>query len=204
MIASVSGTVAGVGPDTAIVEIGGIGLALSCTPSTLAGLRVGERASLATALVVRETELTLYGFVDAEEREVFEALQTAAGVGPRLAQAVLAVHHPDEVRRAVATEDLNALCKVPGIGKKGAARIVLDLKDRLGPPTGAGGSGTVISLPAARVPDWEDQLRGALSGLGYTGREIDNAVTAVAEQAADGERSVPALLRSALTALRPA
>jgi Holliday junction DNA helicase RuvA len=204
MIASVSGTVAGVGPDTAIVEIGGIGLALSCTPSTLAGLRVGERASLSTALVVRETELTLYGFVDAEEREVFEALQTAAGVGPRLAQAVLAVHRPDDVRRAVATEDLNALCKVPGIGKKGAARIVLDLKDRLGAPSGAGVSGTVISLPAARVPDWEDQLRGALSGLGYTGREIDNAVTAVTEQAADGERSVPALLRSALTALRPA
>ncbi len=92
----------------------------------------GSTAALATALVVRETELTLYGFMDADEREVFEALQTAAGVGPRLAQAVLAVHRPDDVRRAVATEDLTALCKVPGIGKKGAARIVLDLKDRLG------------------------------------------------------------------------
>lgn len=204
MIASVSGTVAGVGPDTAIVEIGGVGLALSCTPNTLAGLRVGEKAALSTALVVRETELTLYGFVDAEEREVFEALQTAAGVGPRLAQAVLAVHRPDDVRRAVATEDLNALCKVPGIGKKGAARIVLDLKDRLGAPSGAGVSGTVISLPAARVPNWEDQLRGALGGLGYSAREIDDALTAVAEQAEGGEDSVPALLRSALTALRPA
>src|SRR3954466_15255704 len=138
MIASVSGKVAAVGSDVAIVEIGGVGLALSCTPSTLAGLRVGEHAALATALVVRETELTLYGFVDAEEREVFEALQTAAGVGPRLAQAVLAVHRPDEIRRAGATEDLTALTKVPGIGKKGAQRIVLDLKDRLGPPLGAG------------------------------------------------------------------
>ena len=91
MIASVSGKVAAVGPDVAIVEIGGVGLALSCTPSTLATLRVGEPAALSTALVVRETELTLYGFIDADEREVFEALQTAAGVGPRLAQAVLAV-----------------------------------------------------------------------------------------------------------------
>jgi Holliday junction DNA helicase RuvA len=204
MIASVSGKVAAVGPDVAIVEIGGIGLALSCTPSTLAGLRVGESAELSTALVVRETELTLYGFVDADEREVFEALQTAAGVGPRLAQAVLAVHRPDDVRRAVATEDLNALCKVPGIGKKGAARIVLDLKDRLGPPSGSGVSGTVISLPSARVPAWEDQLRGALAGLGYSGREVDDALAAVAVQAAEGERSVQVLLRSALTALRPA
>jgi Holliday junction DNA helicase RuvA len=202
MIASVAGKVAAVGPDVVIVEIGGVGLALSCTPSTLAGLRVGEHASLSTALVVRETELTLYGFVDAEEREVFEALQTAAGVGPRLAQAVLAVHRPDDVRRAVFTEDLTALCKVPGIGKKGAARIVLDLKDRLGPPTGS--SPSVIRLPAAREPVWEEQLRGALAGLGYSGREVDDALAAVADEAAEGEASVSALLRSALTALRPA
>ena len=204
MIASVSGKVAAVGPDVAIVEIGGVGLALSCTPSTLAGLRVGEQAALSTALVVRETELTLYGFVDADEREVFEALQTAAGVGPRLAQAVLAVHRPDDVRRAVATEDLNALCKVPGIGKKGAARIVLDLKDRLGSPSGAGVSGKVISLPSARVSAWEGQLRGALTGLGYSGREVDEALAAVSMQASEGEQSVQVLLRSALTALRPA
>jgi Holliday junction DNA helicase RuvA len=201
MIASVAGKVAAVGPDVVIVEIGGVGLALSCTPATLAGLRVGEHASLSTSLVVRETELTLYGFVDAEEREVFEALQTAAGVGPRLAQAVLAVHRPDDVRRAVFTEDLAALCKVSGIGKKGAARIVLDLKDRLGPPTG--GSSSVIHLPAAREPVWEEQLRGALAGLGYSGREVDDALAAVAEEAAEGDVSVSALLRSALTALRP-
>jgi Holliday junction DNA helicase RuvA len=202
MIASVAGKVAAVGPDIAIVEIGGVGLALSCTPSTLAGLRVGEHASLATSLVVRETELTLYGFVDAEEREVFEALQTAAGVGPRLAQAVLAVHRPDDVRRAVYTEDLNALCKVSGIGKKGAARIVLDLKDRLGPPHG--GNASPVSLPSAREPVWEEQLRSALAGLGYSGREVDEALTAVSEEAALGEVSVSVLLRSALTALRPA
>lgn len=204
MIASVSGKVAAVGPDVAIVEVGGVGLALSCTPSTLAGLRVGESAALSTALVVRETELTLYGFVDADERQIFEALQTAAGVGPRLAQAVLATWRPDDIRRAVATEDLTALCKVPGIGKKGAARIVLDLKDRLGAPSGAGVSATVLAFKGARPQTWEDQLRTALAGLGYSGREVDDAISAVAVLAADGEQSVPVLLRSALTALRPA
>lgn len=204
MIASVSGKVAAVGSDVAIVEVGGVGLALSCTPSTLATLRVGEPAALSTALVVRETELTLYGFMDADEREIFEALQTAAGVGPRLAQAVLAIYRPDDIRRAVATEDLTALCKVPGIGKKGAARIVLDLKDKLGAPSGAGVSATVLPFKGARPQSWEDQLRAALSGLGYGGREVDDAIAAVAVQAAEGEQSVPVLLRSALTALRPA
>jgi Holliday junction DNA helicase RuvA len=204
MIASVSGKVAAVGSDVAIVEVGGVGLALSCTPSTLATLRVGESAALSTALVVRETELTLYGFMDADEREVFEALQSAAGVGPRLAQAVLATYRPDDIRRAVATEDLTALCKVPGIGKKGAARIVLDLKDRLGAPSGAGVSATVLPFKGARPQSWEDQLRAALAGLGYGGREVDDAIAAVAVQAAKGEQSVPVLLRSALTALRPA
>jgi holliday junction DNA helicase RuvA len=204
MIASVSGKVAAVGPDVAIVEIGGVGLALSCTPSTLAGLRIGEPVAFSTALVVRETELTLYGFIDADEREVFEALQTAAGVGPRLAQAVLATHRPDDIRRAVATEDLTALCKVPGIGKKGAARIVLDLKDRLGAPSGAGVSATVLAFTGSRPQTWEDQLRAALAGLGYSGREVDDAIVMVAGQAAEGEQSVPVLLRSALTALRPA
>jgi Holliday junction DNA helicase RuvA len=204
MIASVSGKVAAVGADAAIVEVGGVGLALSCTPSTLASLRVGEPAALSTALVVRETELTLYGFVDADERETFEALQSAAGVGPRLAQAVLATYRPDDIRRAVATEDLTALCKVPGIGKKGAARIVLDLKDKLGAPSGAGVSATVLPFKGARAQSWEDQVRAALAGLGYGGREVDEAISAVAVQAAEGEQSVPVLLRSALTALRPA
>jgi Holliday junction DNA helicase RuvA len=204
MIASVSGKVAAVGHDAAIVEVGGVGLALSCTPQTLATLRVGEPAALSTALIVRETELTLYGFIDADEREIFEALQTAAGVGPRLAQAVLATYRPDDIRRAVATEDLTALCKVPGIGKKGAARIVLDLKDKLGAPSGAGVSATVLPFKGARQQSWEDQVRAALSGLGYGGREVDEAIATVAVLAAEGEQSVPVLLRSALTALRPA
>jgi holliday junction DNA helicase RuvA len=198
VIASVIGRVAAVMPDIAVIEVGGVGLAVSCAPATLAGLRVGEQASLATALVVRETELTLYGFADADEKEVFEALQTAAGVGPRLAQAVLAVHRPDDIRRAVATEDLTALTKVPGIGKKGAQRIVLDLKDRLGPPIGTG-TGTV---PVPRRVEWQEQLRAALMNLGYGLREVDEAVAAVEPTVSDSP-SVPTLLRQALSVLRP-
>lgn len=202
MIASVSGRVAAVAPDAAVIEVGGVGLAVSCAPATLAKLRVGEQAALATALVVRETELTLYGFADADEKEVFEALQTAAGVGPRLAQAVLAVHRPDAIRRAVATEDLTALTKVPGIGKKGAQRIVLDLKDRLGPPLGTG----TADVPAPRAEQWQDQLRAALTSLGYGLREADDAVAALEPTvtAPDAESpSVPTLLRQALALLRP-
>lgn len=212
MIASVAGRVASLGPDAVVVEVGGVGLAVQCAPATLARLRVGEPAALTTALVVRETELTLYGFADADEKEVFEALQTAAGVGPRLAQAVLAVHRPDDVRRAVALEDLTALTKVPGIGRKGAQRIVLDLRDRLGPPTGAS-----EPLPRPRrAAAWQDQVREALVGLGYPARDADGAVSAVAEAlaedaeaaasvptGADGGPSVPVLLRQALAVLRP-
>ncbi|MEJ7727522.1 MAG: Holliday junction branch migration protein RuvA, partial [Actinomycetes bacterium] len=106
MIAFVDGQVAALAPDGAVLVVGGVGLALQCTPGTLARLRVGERTRLATALVVREDSLTLYGFVDEDERTTFELLQTASGVGPRLAQAMLAVHAPDDLRRAVATEDL--------------------------------------------------------------------------------------------------
>lgn len=183
MIASVSGTVEALSPGSAVVDVGGVGILVWCTPSTLAGLRVGERARLATTLVVRETELTLYGFRDADERDVFEILQGAAGVGPRLAQAVLGVHSPDVVRRAVAEEDLATLTKVPGIGRKSAQRIVLDLRDRLGPPS-APVSPPRAAVPSAAVVDPRlgpagEQVRDALVGLGYSGREALEAVEAV-------------------------
>ena len=143
MIAHLRGTVAGVAPDGAVIEVGGVGMRVQCTPGTLATLRPGEQAQVATALVVREDSLTLYGFRSDDERNVFELLQTASGVGPRLALAMLAVHTPDALRRAVTAEDLDTLIMVPGIGKKGAQRIVLELKDRLGPP----GEGAAVALP---------------------------------------------------------
>ena len=198
MIAHVRGTVAALQPDSAVVEVGGVGVLVLCAPGTLAALRVGEEAMLATSLIVREDSLTLYGFADNDERSVFETLQTATGVGPKVAQAVLAVHGPDDVRRAVATDDVDALCLVPGIGKKGAQRIVIELKDRLGAPERVA-SRTARARPAA--PSWQIQLRDALLGLGYSMREADEGVLAVAP--ADGETvELPVLLREALAVLR--
>ena len=203
MIAFVAGRVAALAPDGAVVEVGGVGLSLQCTPATLAGLRVGEAARLPTSLVVREDSLTLYGFADEDERVVFELLQTASGVGPRLAQAMLAVHDPDELRRAVATEDLTALMQVPGIGRKGAQRIVLELKDRLGAVRSTSVAGR---LPSASPAPWRDQLHGALIGLGWSTREADDGVAAASPYAQEAgvagtAPDVAALLKVALRAL---
>ncbi|WP_069173277.1 Holliday junction branch migration protein RuvA [Streptomyces griseus] len=207
MIAFVSGPVAALTPSTAVVEVGGIGMAVQCAPGTLAGLRIGQEARLATSLVVREDSLTLYGFADDDERQVFELLQTASGVGPRLAQAMLATHSPDALRTAVATGDEKALTAVSGIGKKGAQKLLLELKDRLGEPVGtpAGRQG----VGAAVSSSWRDQLQAALIGLGYATREADEAVTAVAPQAeaaiaGGGQAPVPQLLRAALQTLNRA
>lgn len=203
MIAFVSGPVAALAPDTAVIEVGGIGMAVQCSPGTLAALRVGEPARLATSLVVREDSLTLYGFADDDERQVFELLQTASGVGPRLAQAMLAVHSPDGLRTAVATGDEKALTAVPGIGKKGAQRLLLELKDRLGAPVG--GAAAVRPAAAAGPASWREQLHAALIGLGYQPREAEEAVAAVAPQAeASAEPQVGALLRAALQTLNRA
>ncbi|RST17329.1 Holliday junction branch migration protein RuvA [Streptomyces sp. WAC05374] len=198
MIAFVSGPVAALAPTTAVIEVGGIGMAVQCTPDTLSALRVGQEARLATSLVVREDSLTLYGFADDDERQVFELLQTASGVGPRLAQAMLAVHRPDALRLAVATGDEKALTAVPGIGKKGAQKLLLELKDRLGEPLG--------SAPAVGAPvtaSWRDQLHAALIGLGYATREADEAVAAVTPQAeaAGGAPEIGRLLKAALQTL---
>ncbi|SDX62038.1 Holliday junction DNA helicase subunit RuvA [Modestobacter sp. DSM 44400] len=211
MIASISGRVAAVAPDGAVVEVGGIGLSVQCTPGTIARLQVGEQARLATSLVVREDSLTLYGFADDDERQLFELLQTANGVGPRLAQAVLAIHPPREVRRAVSMGDLKALMQVPGIGKKGAERLVLELRDRLGVTTSDtsldGGTALPAGLgPITAVAPWRDQLAAALLQLGWSNREADPVLTtldSVAEeqQAATGRVDVAVLLRQALQLL---
>ncbi|MEV4330067.1 Holliday junction branch migration protein RuvA [Streptomyces sp. NPDC049597] len=201
MIAFVSGTVAALTPTTAVIEVGGVGMAVQCTPNTLSELRIGQEARLATSLVVREDSLTLYGFADDDERQVFELLQTASGVGPRLAQAMLAVHTPDALRVAVTSGDEKALTAVPGIGKKGAQKLLLELKDRLGAPVG--------STPAVGAPvsqSWRDQLHAALIGLGYATREADEAVSAVAPQAESlgPAPEVGPLLRAALQTLNRA
>ncbi len=199
MIASVRGTVAAVGPDGAVVEVGGVGLAVSCSPGTIARLRVGETARLSTSLVVREDSLTLYGFADDDERALFELLQTANGVGPKLAQTMLAVHPPRELRRAIATSDLVALTAVPGIGRKGAERIVVELRDRIGAIDASSESdGAPVGITP--VAPWRDQLAHALAGLGFSGKEAGDAIDVVAADAGEAP-DVPALLRKSIQLL---
>lgn len=209
MIAFVSGTVAALAPTLAVVEVGGVGMAVHCTPNTIAGLRTGEPARLATSLVVREDSLTLYGFADDDERQVFELLQTASGVGPKLAQAMLGVHSPDALRIAVSVGDEKALMAVSGIGKKGAQKLLLDLKDKLGAPLGSSGMVGAQRAVASGPAPWSEQLSAALVGLGYAPRDADEAVSAVTPQAeaaiaAGGSAPVPQLLRAALQSLNRA
>ncbi|MFI2364946.1 Holliday junction branch migration protein RuvA [Promicromonospora sp. NPDC019610] len=203
MIASLTGTVAYVSLDRAVVDVGGVGYLVHATPATLAALRVGETAGVATSMVVREDSMTLYGFGDPDERDVFEVVQTVSGVGPRLALAMLAVHTPDALRRAVAGEDLAALTRVPGIGRKGAQRIVLELGDRLGPPSGTGVAEPAPSA-AAGATDHSERVVEALAGLGWPAKQADDAVAKVlAEAGADtvAADEVASTLRAALRVL---
>jgi Holliday junction DNA helicase RuvA len=196
MIASVRGVVTAIAPDSAVIEVGGVGLQVQCAPGTLTGLKAGVEARLATSMVVREDSLTLYGFADDDEKHVFELLQTASGVGPRLAQAVLAVHQPDTVRRAIAGGDLTTLTRVPGIGKKGAERLVLELRDKIGPmPIGDGAPAGVLTGA------WPEQVRQGVLALGWSAAQADQAVAAVAETIVDDVPPVPVLLRQAIRLL---
>lgn len=205
MIASLRGSVVTVGLDHVVVETGGVGLRLLCPPRVLADLRPGGTAALHTSLVVREDSLTLYGFSTSDERELFELLLGVSGIGPRLAMAMLAVLTPDEMRSAVANDDLATLTRVPGVGRKGAQRLVLELKDRmpaLAAPSDAPASAGAGSTSAA----WAEQVTAALLSLGWGARDASAAVDAVAPAAAqmiesDGGPDVPALLRTALRSL---
>ncbi|HET9518990.1 MAG TPA: Holliday junction branch migration protein RuvA [Actinoplanes sp.] len=196
MIASLRGVVLAITPDSAVIEVGGVGMQVQCAPNTLAALKAGVEARLATSLVVREDSLTLYGFADDDAKQLFELLQTASGVGPRVAQAVLAVHQPDAVRRAISGGDLNALTKVPGIGKKGAERLVLELRDKIGVvPIGPDGATGVLG------GDWQDQVRQGVIALGWSAAQADQAVGAVADTITGEVPPVPVLLRQAIRLL---
>ena len=204
MIAFVRGRVAQIDLSSAVVEVGGVGLQLMCTPRTLADLRHGQEATLPTSMVVREDSLTLFGFAEEDEKQTFEMLLTASGVGPKLAQAMLAVHAPDELRRAVASDDVKTLTTVPGIGQKGAQRIILELKDRIGSPVSPSASrGGAQAAPAAAA--WENQVQAGLVGLGWSAREADKAVASVTPHAETmPEPDVARLLRLALQTLSKA
>jgi holliday junction DNA helicase RuvA len=203
VIAHLEGTVAALTPDGAVIDVGGVGLRVSCTPDTLATLKPGEPGRVSTTLVVREESLTLFGFGSDDERDVFEMLQTATGVGPRLALAMLAVHSPDALRRAVAAEDLNALTMVPGIGKKGAQRIVLELAGKLGDPRDGGVAAPAVPARGAGS-SWRGQVITGLVNLGWSARDAELAVAAVeaeAREAGEPVPDVPGALRAALRRL---
>ena len=193
MIAAVRGDVLEIGLDHAVVEVGGVGLAVHATPATLARLRRGEQARMATSLVVREDSLTLFGFADAQERELFVLLQTVSGVGPRLALATLAVLDTDALRRALADGDATALTRVPGIGRKGAERMVLELRDKVVAPAPA-----PAALPAGGP---REQVVEALVGLGFPARPAEQAVDVVLAENGHAAGDASAVLRAALTHL---
>jgi len=207
MIASVRGRVLEVTTESAVLEVGGLGLAVQCTPSTLADLRRDDVATVHTSLVVREDSLTLYGFADADERSVFEVLQTVTGVGPRLAQAMLATLRPDALRRSVAMGDVSSLTQIPGVGKKGAQRLVLELKDKLGAPIDLRDAPMAQSATgAADQSAWRSQVHAALVGLGWNAREAESALDVVAEEHGEAAEAaeVGDLLRTALRSMTPA
>jgi Holliday junction DNA helicase RuvA len=197
VIASVRGTVATVGLDRVVVEVGGVGILLHTTPATAAGCRRGHELTLATTLVVREDSLTLFGFGSADERDVFETVQTVSGVGPRLALAMLSVMAPEDLRVALSTADVASLTKIPGIGRKSAERLVLELRDKVGAVGGGhAGSAAVGAVGGPR----RDQVTEALVGLGWSARQAVDAVGAVAPQAGE-DADVATLLRLALREL---
>ncbi len=176
MISSLRGDVAHVGLHSAILDIHGVGMLVHATPQTLAGLVPGQPALVHTSMIVREDSMTLYGFADAEQRTVFETLIGVSGVGPRLGLAVLAVHTPEAIRIAASSGDDKAFSKVPGIGPKGARRIVLELTDKLIPSGGSTDSPTAQS-------GWRSQVLLAMTGLGWSEKDADVAI----EQAVKNE-----------------
>lgn len=203
MISFARGVVVQAGADWLVVDLGAVGVRVQCTPATAATVHSGEHIELLTTMVVREDGWTLFGFLEADERDVFEKVQTVSGIGPRIALALLGTLSPDELRRAVAQSDEASLTKVPGIGRKGAQRLILELADRLGAPTGAVAATSVGSRTSA----WPDAVAAGLVSLGWSAKDADAAIAAldpalVAEADARGdEADVAALLKAALRGL---
>lgn len=193
MISRVRGQVLSIGLDRVVVEVGGVGLAITATPATLATLRTGSEATLETTLVVREDSLTLFGFADTQARELFGLLQTVSGIGPRIAMATLAVLDPDQLRAALADGNITVLTQVPGIGRKGAERLIVELRDKVGALAQTNAESVVAG----------GQVRGsvveALIGLGFPAKQAEQAVDGVLAE--NGAADTPTVLRTALATL---
>ena len=203
MIAFARGTVVEAVGDRVVLDIGPIGLVLVCAPTTVVELRRGDHAELHTSMVIREDAWTVYGFADADSRAVFEKVQTVTGIGPRIALALLGTMSPDDLRRAIATSDEAAIMKAPGIGRKGAQRIILELADRLGPASFDSASQST----SAQAHGWQGSVIAGLVSLGWPTKDAERAVDAIdpavatAATTAGAQADVGALLKAALRQL---
>ena len=195
MIAHLSGSILDVRLNQLVIDVGGIGYQVAVAPELAADSRVGQSISLHTSLVVREDSWTLFGFSNADAKNLFEQLQSVTGIGPKVASALLAVYQPEELRSAIAAQDNAALERVPGIGKKVASRIILELKDKFG-----GGYRSKSSLSGP----WRTQVIGALTGLGYSAKEAESALDDVLSDfgRTPTETDLPEMLKLALAQSR--
>ena len=200
MIAFIRGEVWKTGVDHLVVDSGTHGMKVHCPPSTALGARVGEHVLLHTSLVIREDSWTLYGFETEEEVSLFDMVQTVSGIGPRIALGVISTLSPLELRQAIASEDTVALTKISGIGAKGASRMILELKDKIGVTTT--GSSAKFGTTSS---SWRLSVGSALSSLGWNSREADLAMDRVAESfpelVSNSDPDIGALLKESLRSL---
>jgi Holliday junction DNA helicase RuvA len=189
MISSISGSVKSTSINSLVVEVGGVGLLLQVPIRIAAKMQVGERVSFHTYLIVREDALTLYGFTEIVDRDFFELLLSVTGIGPKVAQSILANSDASSIANAIITSNLKSLEAVPGLGKKGAQRLVLELKDKAAVfASGKSGSNLTIS----------NQVENALQGLGYSNKEAISMLNQVMKNEKIEGLSVGQVLKLAL------
>ena len=191
MISTVNGIVLEIRPDALVIALGGVGLLVMASPDVIATAKLGDPIALHTSLVVREESLTLFGFASSDSRELFELIQGVSGFGPRLAFTILSFLTADQLRVAIATGDVARLTKTPGVGAKGASRLILELKDRIGHTVGV----------HSRSAEWEHQVEQALVGLGWSAKDAANVVATLKSEYTAGESTVPEMLKQALQLL---
>lgn len=198
MISSISGEVLDIALDHVVIEASGVGYRINATPDTLGTLSRGSVSRLLTTMIVREDSMTLYGFSDSESRELFSLLLSVSGVGPRIAMATLAVLDPQSLRTALADSNVAALTRVPGIGKRGAERMIVELRDKVDAIVAAGNT-TIVQSGPGTVNSVRDQIVEALTGLGFPAKQAEDATDSVLVESPDASTS--AALRSALAYL---
>ncbi len=172
MISTLTGTIRSLSTDKLIIEVGGVGLSVLINPQTSANVALGSQSTFYTSLVVREDSLTLFGFLTEEVRNLFELVQTVSGVGPKVALSIMGALTPEDLARAISQEDTSAIERVPGIGKKGAQRMILELKGKLSDLSSGG-------TYKGHQPPWREQLTSALVSLGFSPKESDSAISSV-------------------------